>query len=162
MKNFEEWSQKKKSIDNKNHIPPFIKEGSIWWVSIGLNIGSEIYGKNIDYARPAVILKKLSSKIYLVAPITSTIKRGFYYEKIVTREQDSYVCFDQIKTCDYRRFIYEYTILTEIDYVNVKNKFDAIYTQNKPPRPKAEESEDDTAPRINVSISEANNKSSTK
>ena len=68
MKNFEEWNTIKQKIDKATHIPPRINEGEVWWVSIGLNVGSEIYGKNKDFARPVVILKKLNKKMYLVAP----------------------------------------------------------------------------------------------
>lgn len=52
---FNAWNERKKKINNhvKYQHP---KPGEIWWCSIGLNIGSEIYGKGWTYARPVIVI----------------------------------------------------------------------------------------------------------
>jgi hypothetical protein len=37
------------------------KEGDIWWCSIGMNVGVEIFGKGKYFARPVIIFKKFSA-----------------------------------------------------------------------------------------------------
>ena len=41
---FIEWMSLKRKLKNINQFPLF-KEGSIWWASVGENIGIEINGK---------------------------------------------------------------------------------------------------------------------
>ena len=58
-----EWSKKKIEINNSNKYPRFFKEREIWWASIGSNVGSEEDGKNNDFERPVLILKKFNKDL---------------------------------------------------------------------------------------------------
>lgn len=40
-------------------------EGEIWWCSIGMNIGVEIYGKGGRFTRPVLIFKKFTANSFL-------------------------------------------------------------------------------------------------
>jgi hypothetical protein len=45
MKNFNDWNDLKKNLDSlENH--PLFQEREVWWCSVGVNIGSEIFGKS--------------------------------------------------------------------------------------------------------------------
>lgn len=52
-------------------MPIPFKEGEIWWVAFGVNVGIEIDGKGDYFERPAVIVKKISKDHALVIPITT-------------------------------------------------------------------------------------------
>ncbi len=77
-KNFDEWNGKKKEI-NECDVPPFY-ERDIWWCSIGLNIGDEQDGKNNQFERPVLVLRKFNKHIAWVLPMSSKTKDNeFHY-----------------------------------------------------------------------------------
>lgn len=61
---FSEWMVVKDRIHKGGAITKF-SEGQIWWAALGKNVGVEINGKNKDFSRPVVILKKLSHQCFL-------------------------------------------------------------------------------------------------
>ncbi len=70
-KRFPDWMGIKKNLHEKLTVPPKVNEGDVWWASIGENIGSEINGKNQNFTRPVIILKKLSRTLFFVIPLTT-------------------------------------------------------------------------------------------
>ena len=49
----------------KKIVYPSFKEGELWWCSIGINVGVEIFGKGPDAVRPVVIFKKINKFLFL-------------------------------------------------------------------------------------------------
>ncbi len=105
IKDFFGWIKKKESINIKNHKPPMVSEGDIWWCRVGLNIGTEIYGKSNKYSRPGIIYKKLSHSFYLVIPTTSKNKEGSWYCNFNFKEQNITACLHQIRVCRLQKII---------------------------------------------------------
>ena len=70
-KDFDVWNEKKKIINNQQVIV-FCHERELWWCSLGLNIGSEQDGSNIEYRRPVLIIKGLSKETCFVVPLTTS------------------------------------------------------------------------------------------
>lgn len=68
---FDNWNSKKKDI-HLNKIHHFYHKREIWWCSLGINIGAEHNGDNIEFQRPILILKALSARTCLVIPLTSS------------------------------------------------------------------------------------------
>lgn len=60
-KDFDKWIRVKKQIDKQNKLRS-IKEGDIWWSSVGENVGNEICGKGDAYTRPVLVFKKLNER----------------------------------------------------------------------------------------------------
>jgi len=56
--------------------PP--REGEIWWVRLGKNIGYETYGKSREFTRPVIILKKYNQYSFLALPLTTAPKPNPY------------------------------------------------------------------------------------
>ena len=78
MDKFNQWNEvKKKTEDNKRKLG--IKPRDIFWAKIGQNIGSEEYGKNDNFARPVIIIRKLTHDLFIGIPLTSTIKDNDYF-----------------------------------------------------------------------------------
>ena len=69
FKDFLRWFKLKPKLDNRNHKPPLISEGQIWWCHLGENIGTEINGKGKSFTRPVIIFKKLSQFTFLAIPL---------------------------------------------------------------------------------------------
>ncbi len=53
-KDFDKWNKQKIHIDKLDHFQ-HPKVGEIWWCRVGLNIGTEIYGKGNEYTRPVLV-----------------------------------------------------------------------------------------------------------
>ena len=73
--NYNQWNVLKKEINftyRKTHYP---KIREIWWINIGLNMGSKIYGKTNQYTRPVLIIK-IHKNIFIALPISSKIKKA--------------------------------------------------------------------------------------
>ncbi len=77
-KNLIGWHKKKIEISVKEITPDF-SQADIWWCSIGLNIGFEEDGKNEEFERPVLVLRKFNKDIFIGLPLTSTRKDSPYY-----------------------------------------------------------------------------------
>ncbi|DAB39142.1 MAG TPA: toxin-antitoxin system protein, partial [Sulfuricurvum kujiense] len=62
MKKFDEWNEVKKDTDYNTRIIG-IKPREIFWAKIGENVGYEQNGKGDNFARPVLIIKKLTKEL---------------------------------------------------------------------------------------------------
>lgn len=81
-KNFDGWNELKKNIDMKQTWPRGFNEGDIWWASIGINIGDEEDGKNVDFERPVLIVRRFNNRLAIVIPLGTTAKDGEFFSKV--------------------------------------------------------------------------------
>jgi mRNA interferase MazF len=72
------WHKKKIQINQKEIVPPY-NQRDIWWCSVGLNIGYEEDGKNEEFERPILVLRKFSADVFIGLPLTSTVKNNSFY-----------------------------------------------------------------------------------
>lgn len=101
-KDFERWSSLKKKLDVHRHTPIF-HEREIWWCSVGMNIGYEIYGKGSTFTRPVLIIRKFSPFTFLGLPLSTKFKKSEYYYPIKFHTTTTSAVFDQIRTLDAKR-----------------------------------------------------------
>lgn len=101
-KDFDGWNHLKKKLDAKIR-PPFFREGQVWWCSLGVNIGFEIYGKSSVYTRPVLILRKYGKQTFLGLPMTSKRKERAAYYPIEFQQAQGSIILDQGRTLDSRR-----------------------------------------------------------
>lgn len=78
MKQYDAWNEVKKKTEQNNRTLG-IKQREIFWVKIGQNLGSEEYGKDKDFVRPVVIIRKLTHDLFIGVPLTTTIKDSDYF-----------------------------------------------------------------------------------
>lgn len=102
VKDFEGWNRVKQQLDTHHTIPVF-HEREIWWCSIGMNIGFEMYGKGEVFSRPVLIIKKFSPSTFLGVPLSTKVKNNEYYHPITFRGETTSAVFDQVRTLDARR-----------------------------------------------------------
>ena len=68
----DEWGNMKKYLnDRKAADIPKYKDGEIWWVAVGENVGIEINGKGGQFSRPVLVYKKFSDEGFAGIPLTS-------------------------------------------------------------------------------------------
>jgi mRNA interferase MazF len=78
MKKFDEWNEVKKDTQKKNFIFS-VKPREIYWVKIGQNIGSEEYGKGELFSRPVIVVRQLTSDLFIGIPTTTADKENNDY-----------------------------------------------------------------------------------
>lgn len=79
MEKFDKWNRVKKNTERVQERRLTIRPRDIFWAKIGQNIGSEEYGKNENFSRPVLIIRKLTRDLFIGIPLTSTIKDGDYF-----------------------------------------------------------------------------------
>jgi mRNA-degrading endonuclease toxin of MazEF toxin-antitoxin module len=119
---FDNWNEIKKSINSlQKNIN--IKEGNIYLVSIGKNIGNETYGKGDIFLRPVLVIKKLGHNYFIGIPLTSKEKNGSYFFKFFYKDKPSYAMFNQIRTINSKRILKYHGKANKKDFENLKEEF---------------------------------------
>lgn len=118
MEIYNQWNTKKQALHNSDRTEViYFKEGDIWWVSLGYNIGSESYGKGEDFKRPVLIVKKLSTDLCIVVPITTKPKSGSWFVEISVHKEARWCMLQHTRSLHKKRF---WTKLCELDSLEVK------------------------------------------
>ena len=122
IKDFVNWIQYKIFVDTKQKYPKF-KEGEIWWVSFGVNVGVETDGKNEKFNRPILIIKKFNGKQFWVVPITSKFKEeSIFYYKLSLKNKESFALLSQLRTLDSKRLQDRITSVSESELKKIKDQ----------------------------------------
>jgi mRNA-degrading endonuclease toxin of MazEF toxin-antitoxin module len=129
IKNFLDWFSLKPTLDNRNHKPPLVEEGNIWWCHLGKNIGTEINGKSVQFTRPVIIFKKISRFTFLVVPASTQIKTGSWFVFFNHKNIDMVACLHQIRVVDYRRLSNKKGKLNDEDFTKIIEGFNHFYAK---------------------------------
>lgn len=105
IKKFIAWTRLKIKINVTERVFYF-REGEIWWASLGANNGHEEDGKNDNFERPVVVLKKFNQYVLWALPLTSQIKEGnrYYYKYELNGKQFSAV-LSQLRLISSKRLL---------------------------------------------------------
>ena len=101
---FDNWNSLKQSITLREKLPTF-KQREIWWCNIGLNVGHEENGKNQDYSRPVLILRKFNNHIFFGITLTSQVKEKHYYHRINFKNKEQCIMISQLRLFDSKRLV---------------------------------------------------------
>lgn len=127
MSGFNAWNRFKIQLNLQDKPPVFFNEREIWWASLGLNIGQEIDGKNRDFGRPVLILKKYSKNLCFVLPLTTQINQNKEQFPINIRNKAMAIVLSQGKTISSIRLSNIFARLTPLIFdkimKNFKNQF---------------------------------------
>ncbi len=124
-KNFDDWHILKQALD-RHKTPPLFKEREIWWCSIGVNIGYEIFGKDEQFTRPVLVLRKYSKFTFFGLPLTSSKKDFPSYFPLDFHGKDGSILLDQGRTIDSRRLVRRMGKLNENEAMSIKEAFMAF------------------------------------
>ena len=103
-KNFDKWNQRKKKLnnwDNKRQC----HEGEVWVVSIGVNVGCEIDGKNNNFSRLVLVVKRCNKDTFIGVPLTKTKVASRWYIPSKIQNIEGSVNLSQIKLFDQKRLL---------------------------------------------------------
>lgn len=119
VKDFDKWNIRKKFIHFNESKPPLFKERDIWWVSIGVNIGFEEDGKNQNYVRPVLVIKKFNRDFFLGVPMSTKLKNNIYYIPVSLRGKTVSVLTSQLRVFSSKRICNKLSELDSNDYNKV-------------------------------------------
>lgn len=118
---FDEWNILKNSIHNKQKIS-LVNEREICYTSIGHNIWFEQNGKNDNFERPVLVLKKFWKYTFIGIPLTSQEKSGKFYHTFSWEDNISTAILSQIRIFDSKRIIRKIWYISQDDFQILKNK----------------------------------------
>ena len=131
-KHFEEWIVVKSDLHEKSVVRN-IKEGDIYWCAVGENVGVEINGKSETFARPVVILKKLSRYGFMGIPLTSQPHDGSWYIPFIFKQQREYAVLAQARVFSVSRLYKKMGMLPHSDLEIIRDGFHALFCKKMSP-----------------------------
>ena len=126
---YDAWNSVKKKTE-KTQRKLGIKARDIFWLKVGKNIGHEVYGKGEEFLRPVIVIRQLTSDLFVGVPTTSTKKENNDYFHTITYKNrknitvSSVAMLLQFKTYSKKR------LLSKIGTVH-KSEFDVIIKKLK-------------------------------
>ena len=132
MDKFNQWNEvKKKTEDNKRKLG--IKPRDIFWAKIGQNIGSEEYGKNDNFARPVIIVRKLTHDLFIGIPLTSTIKDNDYFHSFEYTNKSNGLTKNsamilQVRTFSIKRLMNKTGVISKENFEVVIEKLKGLFS----------------------------------
>ncbi len=125
---FDEWNDVKQEVDNKKQIIGF-RERDILFLSIGQNVGFEVYGKGDEFLRPVLVLKKFSRFSFFGIPLSTRFKEGrFYFNFNYKKDIVSTALLTQAKIFDVKRAKYRSGKINKNDFDKLVKKFTEVIT----------------------------------
>ena len=123
----EDWFRLKLALWNKENKIVF-KQRELWWCSLGINLGEEIFGKGEKFTRPVLVFRKFTHNSFLGLPLTSRQKEGSWYVEITQRNRKSWVMLNQARILDKKRLTNRIGTLDDKDFQKVKQRFLDFYS----------------------------------
>ncbi len=122
---YDNWNSKKKEIASQKSDIVF-SEGDIWWCSVGINIGTEVFGKGENFRRPVLVLRKLSHETCIGIPLTSKEKIGTWFQEITFNNQRNWAMLYQVRMIHSNRFQRRLAVVDHASLVSVKEKLQQL------------------------------------
>ncbi len=126
IKAFQDWCKLKIAPWGKSSKIVF-KQSDIWWCSLGMNLGEEIFGKGVKFTRPVLVFRKFTSNSFLGLPLTAQEKQGSWYVGITIHGEKSYVMLNQARILDKKRLTNRIATLDDSDFKKVRDRFLEFY-----------------------------------
>ena len=127
VKLIQEWCKLKISLWRKESKIVF-KQGDIWWCSLGMNLGEEMYGKGDKFRRPILVFRKFTGNSFLGLPMTKQKKEGSWYVDITIHGENRWVMLNQARILDKKRLTNRIGTLDQKDFQRVKEQFLKFYS----------------------------------
>jgi mRNA interferase MazF len=132
-KDFDTWNSIKKITEEKPDNFG-VHEREIWWISIGINVGVEVDGKNQNFERPVLILRKFNRQMVWILPITQQEKDEKFHTKFLFESKIYFVALTQIRTVSTKRFLRKVGMLSETDFNKIKARVTEFVQKNENPQ----------------------------
>ncbi|MFW0862376.1 MAG: type II toxin-antitoxin system PemK/MazF family toxin [Candidatus Komeilibacteria bacterium] len=122
LNKFIEWTKLKIRIHIADEREVFFREKEIWWASLGVNIGYEQDGKNKNFERPVIIVKKFNKDLFWAIPTTTKIKDKHYYFKFSYNGSKQSTILSQLKLFSSKRLIRKIGLIEDNYFLDIKDR----------------------------------------
>jgi len=117
-KNFDSWNDLKKQIDQEGKNK-FYHPRDIWWCKLGLNVGFEQDGKDLEFQRPIVVLKGFGD-VCLVVPLTSSSRQHIHRIDVgIIKGKSAKAIVSQMRVVDTKRFVEKVGVLSKENFEKI-------------------------------------------
>lgn len=99
-----------------------ISDGDVWWCAMGENIGTEINGKSKTFARPILVVRKLSRFNFIGVPLTSQAHSGSWYVSFVFRGIREVAVVSQVRNISVFRLYNKMGTVSDNDLELIREK----------------------------------------
>lgn len=114
-KDFDGWNREKKRLNDS--VPEaFCNEREIWWCSVGVNIGVEIDGKNENFERPVLIVRKFNKDMFWGLALTSKAHTSPFHQQIKGENGSYWVVISQLRVLSSKRLLRKIERISETDF----------------------------------------------
>ncbi len=127
MQEYDKWNEVKKETA-KSKMRLTIKPRDIYWAKIGQNIGHEEYGKGKNFLRPIIVIRQLTSDLFIGVPTTSTKKENndyfhcISYKDKLKEDISSSAMLLQIKAFSKKRLLNKIGTVNQEEFIIIKDK----------------------------------------
>lgn len=123
-----EWNVVKEDFHcTPNSKLQLVRDGEIWWVGVGENVGVEINGKSEYFSRPVLVLKKLSHYGFMGIPLTSQQHKGSWYVPFIFQGNVETAVLAQAKVFSTARLYGRIGQIPDTDLEKVREEFIKLY-----------------------------------
>lgn len=130
-KDFDTWNHFKKKLNDSQRVF-YVHPREVWWCSLGLNIGTEIDGKNDNFERPVLVMNVYNKETFFVLPFTTKPKIDRFHARVIL----AYIAHDgsivvkmvwlkltQARVVNRKRFWRKVDIIPEDEFYEIKKRF---------------------------------------
>ena len=123
-KDFDRWNEIKKATDAADEAARlYFREGEVWWVRLGHNIGYEANGKSREFTRPIIILKKYNQYSFLALPLTTVPKPNPYRLPVgMVDGMQAFATLSQLCNIDSKRLVKKIMHLDADIFIAIKKE----------------------------------------
>lgn len=122
LNRFVAWIRIKAKIHLSDKLVYF-REGEIWWVNLGVNVGHEEEGKNDNFERPVLVLKKFNEHLLWAVPLTTKIKEeNSYYYQYALNGREYAAMLSQLRILSSKRLVRRIGIIPLEDYEKIREE----------------------------------------
>ncbi|OGH94655.1 MAG: hypothetical protein A2538_04465 [Candidatus Magasanikbacteria bacterium RIFOXYD2_FULL_41_14] len=122
LKKFVAWVRVKVKIHLSDRSIYF-RDGEIWWAHLGVNVGHEEEGKNDNFERPILILKKFNEHLLWAIPLTTKTKEDnpYYYQYELGGKEYAAI-LPQLRISSSKRLIRKIGMFPMRDYEQIREE----------------------------------------
>ncbi len=106
--------------------PPMFHRREIWWCCVGINIGHEQGGRDMNFERPVVVVNKFNREICLIIPFSSSIKIGAYYYPHDHKGKKNCIILSQIRLISSIRLLRKIGVMDKSHFLIMRDKLKQI------------------------------------
>lgn len=126
----QDWNIVKEDFhETPNEKIQLIRQGEIWWVGIGENVGVEINGKSEFFSRPVLVFKKLSHYGFMGIPLTSQKHTGSWYTQFIFKNKVETAVLSQARVYSTSRLYSRLGQIPKSDLDTVRKAFLLLYSK---------------------------------